>query len=232
MTNYDIIGDVHGHADALGALLERMSYVHSRGAYRHPSRTAVFVGDHLLRPHDEKSTIQHSATLAEFDARPNLAPDLLGWFATLPLFLDLPGTRIVHACWCRESVAPILPLLIPDGSMSEAVFAAACRYGRRERQARDIRVSGAEIELPAGQSFKNNDTVPVPLCGSNGCCAGMDSCRSRMPALASMTKNGTSCPMPSCRRRPAPLRPLQQADVLRTLRAESHHVASYPAAAK
>ena len=49
MTNYDIIGDVHGHADALSALLDKMGYVHSRGAFRHPSRTAVFVGDLIDR---------------------------------------------------------------------------------------------------------------------------------------------------------------------------------------
>ena len=49
MTTYDIIGNVHGHAGALQALLERMGYVHSRGAWRHPSRTAVFVGDLIDR---------------------------------------------------------------------------------------------------------------------------------------------------------------------------------------
>ena len=41
MTSYDIIGDVHGHANALSALLGKMGYVHARGAFRHPSRTVV-----------------------------------------------------------------------------------------------------------------------------------------------------------------------------------------------
>ena len=49
MRNYDIIGDVHGHADALSDLLGRMGYVQSRGAFRHPSRTAVFVGNLIDR---------------------------------------------------------------------------------------------------------------------------------------------------------------------------------------
>jgi len=47
--NYDIIGDIHGHADALKALLQQMGYQDSRGAWRHPGRQAIFVGDFIDR---------------------------------------------------------------------------------------------------------------------------------------------------------------------------------------
>ena len=47
--NYDIIGDIHGHADALEALLKGMGYRQTRGAWRHPARQAVFVGDFIDR---------------------------------------------------------------------------------------------------------------------------------------------------------------------------------------
>ena len=46
---HDLIGDVHGHAEELVALLGRLGYRQSRGAWRHPSRLAVFVGDFLDR---------------------------------------------------------------------------------------------------------------------------------------------------------------------------------------
>lgn len=44
---YDIIGDVHGYAAPLEALLEELGYVERGGAYRHsnPSRMALFLGD-------------------------------------------------------------------------------------------------------------------------------------------------------------------------------------------
>ena len=42
---YDIIGDIHGQADKLEALLNHLGYRDTGGAYRHPSRTAIFVGD-------------------------------------------------------------------------------------------------------------------------------------------------------------------------------------------
>lgn len=42
---YDLIGDVHGCAVSLRMLLETLGYRRVRGAYRHPRRQAVFVGD-------------------------------------------------------------------------------------------------------------------------------------------------------------------------------------------
>src|SRR4028119_2191468 len=42
---YDIIGDVHGHVEALQALLLKLGYRERNGAWRHPTRTAIFVGD-------------------------------------------------------------------------------------------------------------------------------------------------------------------------------------------
>lgn len=46
---YDLIGDLHGHADELEALLAALGYARTRGAWRHPERQAVFVGDFLDR---------------------------------------------------------------------------------------------------------------------------------------------------------------------------------------
>ena len=47
--NYDIIGDVHGQADALNALLRKMGYQQLRGAWCYPGRRAIFVGDFVDR---------------------------------------------------------------------------------------------------------------------------------------------------------------------------------------
>lgn len=42
---FDIIGDVHGHADKLIGLLHTLGYTEKNGAYRHPKRRVIFVGD-------------------------------------------------------------------------------------------------------------------------------------------------------------------------------------------
>jgi len=46
---YDLIGDIHGHADELVRLLERLGYERRSGFYAHPTRKAVFVGDFIDR---------------------------------------------------------------------------------------------------------------------------------------------------------------------------------------
>ena len=148
MTGYDVIGDVHGHADALTALLRRLGYRERGGAWRHPERTAVFVGDlvdrgpgqveavrvaHRMveagsarivmgnhefnaiawatpdghggwyRAHDDKHFGQHARFLAAVGAGSALHAELIGWFRTIPLWLDLDGLRVAHACWDARS---------------------------------------------------------------------------------------------------------------------------------
>ena len=44
---YDIIGDIHGEADKLHALMARLGYVQSSGAYRKQGHTTIFVGDFI-----------------------------------------------------------------------------------------------------------------------------------------------------------------------------------------
>lgn len=46
---YDIIGDIHGHADKLVSLLRRLEYRCDNGVYRHPDRTVIFLGDFIDR---------------------------------------------------------------------------------------------------------------------------------------------------------------------------------------
>lgn len=155
--SYDIIGDIHGHAEALEALLTQMGYRDRMGCWRHPDRQAIFVGDFIdrgpeqlrtvniarrmveggaamavmgnhefnaiawhtpdsanpgefLRPNHspkwgDKNRKQHAAFLDEVGGKPDLHREIVDWFMTLPLWLDLPGIRVVHACWHETFMA-------------------------------------------------------------------------------------------------------------------------------
>jgi hypothetical protein len=152
MNKYDIIGDIHGHADELEQLLQKMGYERKNGIYSHPEgRQVIFVGDyidrgpkiretlHLVRdmevaghakallgnheynavcfhtPHTEvgegffrkhstKEIEQHIETLKQFKNYPNEWDEFVEWFRDLPLFLDLPECRVVHAYWNDEHI--------------------------------------------------------------------------------------------------------------------------------
>jgi hypothetical protein len=59
MTGYDIIGDVHGRATGLTALLGKLGYQRdASGVYRHPHRTAVFIGDLVDRGDGQLEVLQ------------------------------------------------------------------------------------------------------------------------------------------------------------------------------
>src|SRR5580693_9176784 len=46
---YDLIGDIHGHADELVQLLEALGYCKHGRTYAHPGRTVIFLGDFIDR---------------------------------------------------------------------------------------------------------------------------------------------------------------------------------------
>ena len=66
--HYDIIGDLHGHADALEALLRKMDYAPANGAWRHSERTAVFVGDFIDRGPQQRRTVELVRAMVESGA--------------------------------------------------------------------------------------------------------------------------------------------------------------------
>lgn len=44
---YDLIGDIHGHADELKALLAKLGYIQRNGSFTHPDRKVIFLGDYI-----------------------------------------------------------------------------------------------------------------------------------------------------------------------------------------
>lgn len=202
---YDMIGDIHGQADKLHALLNHLGYRDTGGAYRHPSRTAIFVGDFIdgkeprqvdsvmtvrrmveagnalaimgnhefnaiawhtpdsahpgefLRPHSgevgQDNRKQHTAFLAEVESDARLHAELIGWFLTLPLWLDLPKLRVVHACWHEGYMNELRPRLTSDHQLTRELMVAASQAGRMEFRTVEALTKGLELALPDGHSF-------------------------------------------------------------------------------
>jgi hypothetical protein len=64
---YDIVGDVHGCATQLEALLDKLGYRRegADGAYRHPERTAIFVGDLIDRGPEQLRVLHTVKTMVD-----------------------------------------------------------------------------------------------------------------------------------------------------------------------
>jgi hypothetical protein len=196
MENYDIIGDVHGHASRLEKLLTKLGYRNQLGSYRHRQRKVIFVGDlidrgsenfktieivkamvdhdqalivmgnhefnalcyhtrgsdgNYLRPHNEKNQGQHKKVLEEIRQRDDSTWEkYLEWFRGLPLFLEMPGFRVVHACWDRQAADFTAGNLIRDtkGRITHSFLAEASQKGTETYKVVGTLLKGKEILLP------------------------------------------------------------------------------------
>jgi calcineurin-like phosphoesterase family protein len=202
--NHDVIGDIHGQAGKLIALLQKLGYRDHLGAWRHSDRSAIFVGDFIdrgpgnletirivrkmvdagtalavmgnhefnaiawhtsdperegeyLRNRNEKNRKQHSAFLAETERHPELHREQIEWFLTLPLWLDLPDLRVVHACWHPGYMAEIEPCLKPGRLLDPALVVAASRRGTMEYRTIEGLTKGLEIDLAPGHELHDKD---------------------------------------------------------------------------
>ena len=194
---YDLIGDIHGHADALQQLLVDLGYSRQKGVYRHPERKTIFLGDFIdrgpkiretleivrpmvdsgaalavmgnhelnalafhtpdpekpgehLRPHNEKKSHQHAETIRQVPA--GELNSYLNWFRTLPLWLDLDGLRVVHACWDEHMIGHVCGLAVTDRFLVSACLPGGELFGPVETL-----LKGKEAKLPEGVTITDKD---------------------------------------------------------------------------
>ena len=62
---YDLIGDIHGHADALRRLMIKLGYSEVDGTFRHDCRKVIFVGDFVDRGPDQREVLRIARNMCE-----------------------------------------------------------------------------------------------------------------------------------------------------------------------
>ena len=65
------------------------------------------------RPHSTKNYKQHREFLEELGFDTPLHRSMIDWFRQIPLWLDLDGLRVVHACWSDADIAHLETVLDP-----------------------------------------------------------------------------------------------------------------------
>jgi len=110
-----------------------------------------------LRPHSEKNNRQHAAFLQAYAGFAADYTDAIGWFRTLPLWLNLGELRIIHACWEQQSIDRILEVRRGDSQLDDALLEAACHSGSWQFAAIETLLKGKEIPLQHGASFRDKD---------------------------------------------------------------------------
>jgi hypothetical protein len=107
----------------------------------------------FLRPHTEKNTHQHQATLDAFADSSSLWDKYLDWFKSLPMFLEVSGVRVVHACWTEQGIEA----LGGKDRLDEELLLKSVDKKTPEYHAVDTLLKGMEVSLPDGYFFDDKE---------------------------------------------------------------------------
>jgi len=125
-----------------------------------------------LRPRNsprwgEKNREQHAAFLAEVEREPALHAEIIDWFLQLPLWLELPELRVVHACWHGPYMKWLGPHLREGRFLTRELLPAATREPADPHEmdngtpsvfkAVEAITKGIEIPLPPPHTFVDKD---------------------------------------------------------------------------
>jgi hypothetical protein len=111
-------------------------------------------GGHL-KPHTERNTRSHRATLDQFSAKPAEWAEWLEWMRGLPMFLDLGALRAVHACWDARRIARLMGASLRD---DDFLRASAVKKSPEHRAVENI-LKGPELAMPEGAQFHDKEGV-------------------------------------------------------------------------
>jgi hypothetical protein len=117
-----------------------------------PEHPGKFLRDH----HKPGNREQHQAFLDIVEGT-RRQKDITDWFKTLPLWLDLPGLRVVHACWHQESMEVLRLVLNANLTLTDEVILLGSQPGNPIFDALEVVCKGPELRLPGGQSFADKE---------------------------------------------------------------------------
>lgn len=118
---------------------------------------APAAGGGHLRAHSERNRVQHQSFLEQLVEGSKDYWAAIDWFKTLPLYLDLPALRVIHACWQPSQLAILKPLLDSQQRILDSSWPALCDQQSPAYDAVENALKGMEIALPDGVHFFDKD---------------------------------------------------------------------------
>ncbi|MDF1546947.1 MAG: metallophosphoesterase [Bacteroidales bacterium] len=112
--------------------------------------------DSFLRPHSRRNINQHQATLDAFASYPEEWQNYLLWLKDLPLFIELEGLRVVHACW-DASIITYFSNKLKGAVMDDDFLFRSAVPGSAEYKAVETLLKGYEVYLPPGFYYRDRD---------------------------------------------------------------------------
>ncbi|HAY74564.1 MAG TPA: hypothetical protein DCY32_02720 [Opitutae bacterium] len=171
---FDVIGDLHGHSRLFLQMLELLGYQAEGGSYAHPlGRKILLVGDLINRGPDSNGVLKIARNMHENGtaliilgnhefrliqrgvAQKPLDDDsyqpYLSWIRSLPLFVETPTLRSVHAAWHYSSIQILEGAKASDDAFVKKTFEKETPEGKAVNNI----LSGIKISLPLEPKLKD-----------------------------------------------------------------------------
>lgn len=116
-------------------------------------------GDGYLRDHSGSKEKQHREFLEQIGWDSPLHKELIGWFKTLPPFLDLGNIRLCHAWWNQDFINIIAQSSNAKGVLNEDFLISSFNKNQEAFAVMEGVTKGLEISLPEGHSFADHTGV-------------------------------------------------------------------------
>lgn len=128
-------------------------------ATRHPDRPDDYLRTRAGRK-GEDNRDQHAAFLDQVGPDSSLHHELVEWFRTIPLWLDLGTVRFVHACWDAAAMAHLAPRLGPNRTLTDELLVTSSTKHHPDYEAVELLLKGPEVPLPEGYEYIDNYAIP------------------------------------------------------------------------
>lgn len=116
------------------------------------------ISGQYIRKHTKDNRRNHANFLAQVGEGSKEHQEWVNWFRTLPLYLDLGGIRVVHACWNESHFDTLAEYGLTQGYLDdEHIHWAFDKIGSHPVYfATEHIAKGPEIELPHGLTFTDH----------------------------------------------------------------------------
>jgi len=113
----------------------------------------------LLVKKNTKHYLSLFKTIREYSRDANEWKETLKWMRSLPLFLDLGGLRVVHACWSQRAIE-VANSIYSEGRIRKKVFRTIFKDSDSEITQSVWRLTkGVSLKMPPDLRVKNNKGV-------------------------------------------------------------------------
>lgn len=117
------------------------------------------VGNSFLRVHSKGNKDQHESFLNEYPFHSEKHLEIIEWFKTLPVFLEIENARFVHASWVNRNINYLKSILNSDNTIKDHTYLNFSDRSHPDTVILEMTMKGLEMKLPNKIKWADNHGI-------------------------------------------------------------------------